>query len=264
MAEAGGLYYEVHGPANAPALVLSSGLGGSASYWTPNVAALAKQHRVILYDHRGTGRSGPLPEGRVTVEDFADDIVQLLDALGIARASVIGHAAGGVAGLALALKAPDRIDRLIVINGWAELDPHFARCFDVRLTLLRHGGPRAYLRAQPIFLYPANWISDHSAALDAELEQQLAHFPDADTLSRRIAALRSFDIAGDLGAIATPTLLVVAEDDMLVPPHCARQLAAGLPRAQLGPLGSGGHACNVTRPDLFNRLVLAWLGQGDE
>jgi aminoacrylate hydrolase len=258
MPEAGGLHYEEHGRADAPPLILSAGLGGSARYWEPNVAALAKQHRVILYDHRGTGRSGPLAAGRVTVEDFADDILGLMDALGIARAGLIGHA---VAGLALARKARERLDRLIVINGWASLDPHFARCFDVRLNLLRHGGPRAYLQAQPIFLYPANWISDHSAELDAELEVQLAHFPDADTLSRRVTALRSFDIADDLGAIATPTLLVVAEDDMLVPPHCARRLAAGLPHAQLGPLGSGGHACNATRPDLFNRLVLAWLGQ---
>ncbi|MCE6983125.1 alpha/beta fold hydrolase, partial [Pseudomonas frederiksbergensis] len=63
MAEAAGLYYEIHGRADAPPLILSSGLGGSASYWAPNIPALAEHFHVIAYDHRGTGRSDrTLPE----------------------------------------------------------------------------------------------------------------------------------------------------------------------------------------------------------
>ncbi|HEX8300154.1 pyrimidine utilization protein D [Sphingomonas sp.] len=261
MAEIGGLYWESHGRADAEPLILSPGLGGSGQYWQPNIAALAEQYRVIVYDHRGTGRSDRALAGRVTIGTMAEDVIALLDGLGIEKTHFLGHAAGGVIGLALALSAPERLAALIVVNGWSRLDPHFARCFETRLALLRDGGPRAYLKAQPIFLYPANWSSDHSAELDAELEAQLAAFPNADTIVRRVTALRSFDIDDRLAEINLPVMLVVSEDDMLVPAKCSHRLAKGISGAQLGVLGSGGHACNVTRPDMFNRLVLSWLSQ---
>ncbi|TPG42997.1 pyrimidine utilization protein D [Sphingomonas koreensis] len=259
MPHAAGLHYETHGPADAAPLLLSAGLGGSARYWGPNLAALAARHRVILYDHRGTGRSDRALPVTVSVDDLADDMLAVLDAVGIERARVMGHAAGGIAGLALALKAPERIDRLIVVNGWASPDPHFRRCFDARLALLRHAGAEAYLRAQPIFLYPANWTAAHSAALDAELPEQLAHFPGAATMEKRIAALAAFDVAGRLAAIATPTLVIVSPDDMLVPSDAGARLAAGLPNATLAAI-PGGHACNIVSRDRFERTVNDWLG----
>ncbi len=74
-----------------------------------------------------------------------------------------------------------------MINGWARLDPQTARCFDTRLALLSGSGPRAYLRAQPLFLYPPAWNSAHADELDAELEAQIAHFPGAEMVQRRIA-----------------------------------------------------------------------------
>ena len=94
MPYAAGLYYELHGSEDAPSLILSSGLGGSASYWKPNIAALAEHFRVIAYDHRGTGRSDRALPNVVTVDDFADDILALMNALGVERVGIIGHAAG--------------------------------------------------------------------------------------------------------------------------------------------------------------------------
>jgi aminoacrylate hydrolase len=259
MPHAAGLWYEWHGPEDGEVLILSPGLGGSGAYWAQNLPAFAARYRVLLYDHRGTGRSDrALPE-TVRVEDFADDVLALMDALGIERASFMGHAAGGVAGLALALKAPEQLDRLVVVNGWAAPDPHFRRCFDARLALLRGSGPEAYLRAQPIFLYPADWSSEHSAALDAELPAHLAAFPGAETLEKRIAALATFDVSDRLARIAGPVLVVAAQDDMLVPARAGRLLADGLPNASLALPPSGGHACNVTDPDNFNAFILAWL-----
>lgn len=259
MPQAGGLHYEVHGEANAPAVLLSPGLGGSASYWAPNIAALAQRHRVIVYDHRGTGRSAREVPGDLTLEAIGQDIVGLMDALAIPAATLIGHAIGGMAGLAVALSDPERLARLVVINGWAKLDPHSARCFDTRLALLRDSGPRAYLHAQPLFLYPAQWISDHHAALADEEEAMLAHFPGAEMVQRRIAAARRFDVEKRLSAIRVPTLVVVSEDDMLVPPAQSERLAAGIPDAQLARMATGGHACNVTRAEHFNMWLLDWL-----
>ena len=259
MPETGGLYYEEHGPAGATPMILSSGLGGSGHYWRPNLAAFAERYRVILYDHRGTGRSDRALPATISVDDLADDILAVMDGLGIARAIVMGHAAGGAAGLALALKAPDRLHRLIVVNGFARPDPHLLRCFEARLALLRDSGPEAYLRAQPIFLYPANWSSEHSAALDAELPDQLAGFPGVATAEKRIAALAAFDITDRLGEIAAPVLVVAAKDDMLVPCRAGEALADCLPNAGLGMPDFGGHACNVTYPHNFNAFILAWL-----
>lgn len=260
MPHAAGLYYETHGPEDAPPLILSSGLGGSATYWTPNIAALATHFRVIAYDHRGTGRSDRALPDVVTVDDFADDILALMDALRIERAHVVGHAAGGVAGLALALKAPRRLDRLVVVNGWAKADPHFLRCFEVRLNLLRHVGVEAFLRAQPIFLYPANWISEHTADLDADLPAQRAHFPGAAAMEKRIAALAAFDIADRLAEIRdVPVLVYATLDDMLVPSRASDALMAGLPQPFDCFWDRGGHACNVTNPETFDAEIITFL-----
>jgi aminoacrylate hydrolase len=259
MPEAAGLYYEEHGAPDAPPVILSSGLGGSASYWAPNIPALAEHFRVIAYDHRGTGRSDRALPARVSVDDFADDILLLIDALGLDRTHLIGHAAGGVAGLALALKAPERLDRLVVVNGWASPDPHFLRCFEIRLALLRLAGPRAYLRAQPIFLYPPDWVSSHDEDIDTELPHQMETFPGTDTMEKRILALGSFDIADRLGEIATRTLVIASQDDMLVPPRAGEALAMGIAKSGIGRPAYGGHAVNVTDADNFNGFVVDWM-----
>lgn len=262
MPEANGLYYEEHGRADGPPLVLSAGLGGSGQYWVPNLAALGEFYRVVIYDHRGTGLSDRALPDAVTVEQMGDDLLTVIDALGIDQAAVMGHAAGGVAALAASLKAPARIAFQVLVNAWAAPDPHFVRCFDARLALLRDGGPRAYLAAQPLFLFPASWSSEHSAEIDAELPHQLPQFAGAETYEKRIAALRAFDVSGRLGEVAVPTIVIAAADDMLVPATCSERLATGIPGARLAKMGWGGHACNVTAPDTFNSLVLA-LTLGD-
>jgi aminoacrylate hydrolase len=258
MSEVAGLHYEIHGPAAAPPVILSPGLGGSAAYWAPNLDALARDHRVILYDHRGTGRSDrALPPG-LSVDDMADDVLALMDGLGLRTASLVGHAAGGAIGLSLAVRFPDRLDGLVAINGWARPDPHFARCMETRLSLLRDSGVAAFVRAQPLFLYPARWISAHSARLDAEEAGHIAHFQGAANVAARIAALGAFDVAARLGEIRAPVLLIAAEDDMLVPASCSEDLAERIPGATLAMM-TGGHACNVTEPIYFNHILREWL-----
>jgi len=259
MGIAGGIHWEEHGQPDGPPILLSSGLGGSGSYWQPNLAALGTRHRVITYDHRGTGRSDRDVPGDLTVEAMAADVIALMDAIGLETCTFIGHALGGHIGLALALSAPERLDRLVVINGWAKLDPHTARCFDTRLALLNDSGVRAYLHAQPLFLYPPQWISDHHDRLQDDEEAMLAHFPGAEMIQRRVAAVRRFNIAGRLDDIHVATLLVASDDDMLVPPSASEKLAAGIPGAQLARMAAGAHACNVTRAEHFNMWLLDWL-----
>lgn len=258
MPHAAGLWYEWRGPAEGEKLILSPGLGGSAHYWAPNLDAFAGRYRVLLYDHRGTGRSDRALPGGHSVEDMARDVLALMDALDVRRAHFLGHAAGGLIGLALAAMAPERVGKLVVVNGWARLDPYTGRCFDARLALLRGSGPEAFVRAQPIFLYPPDWISRESGRLDAEAAKQLEDFPGAETVEKRIAAVRSFDL-GRMQEIGTETLVLAAADDHLVPAHCGRALAEALPNATLALQPSGGHASNITQPEAFYACVLPWL-----
>jgi aminoacrylate hydrolase len=264
MADADGLYFETHGDPSARALILSPGLGGSAAYWAPNIPALAEHFHVIAYDHRGTARSEREPPGPTSIEDMAQDVIVLMDTLGVNYAHFMGHALGGLIGLELAMLVPDRMNRLVIINGWGQLDPYTARCFDVRLALLRGSGPEAYLQAQPIFLYPPAWISAHHKKLEAEAVEQLVHFPGRATVEKRITALREWHPGPALADIELPVLVYASADDALVPAHASRGLCDLLPLGRRMIQPSGGHACNVTEPDEFIARVLPWLLGEDE
>lgn len=255
-----GLYVARHGDPARPAVVLSAGLGGGGGYWDPQLEALAADHHVIVYDHRGTGRSdrAPLPSG-YTVTHMAHDILALMDELAIARAHIVGHAAGGLAALALARSDPERVISLVVVNGWAVAEPHFRRCLEIRRAILAQGGVDAYLKAQPLFLYPAEWINRHLDALDRGRADHAADFQDVATLDARIGALTAFNMRDDLGAVTSPALLVVSEDDMLVPPSATDRLARGLPDAAVARMTWGGHAANVTDPVAFNQILIEHL-----
>jgi aminoacrylate hydrolase len=257
------LRYDIVGSqrADAPAILLSAGLGGAGAYWRPQLDALSRDFRVILYDHFGTGLNpGTLPAG-YSIADMADDVGGILDDAEIEACHFIGHALGGLVGLEFARRHPKRLCSLIVVNGWAKLDPHTARCFAVRQELLRHGGPASYARAQPIFLYPAVWLSRNAERVAAEEAHGVRTFQGEANLLARIAALSQFDISGELSAITVPALIVSSADDMLVPATCSDVLEEGIPNAIRVRMATGGHSCNVTEADEFNRAVGDFLAR---
>lgn len=256
------MHHEVHGEALSGhgTVLLSSGLGGGGSFWAPQLEALCRQHRVVTYDQRGTGRSAePLPDP-YSVSTMADDVTAILDGLGIGQCHFVGHALGGLVGLDLALRRPDRVASLALAGAWARGDAHTARCFDVRRDLLRIG-PEAYVRAQPLFLYPAPWMARNAERLAREHEHALAHFQGTDTLLKRIAALLAFDVADRLEEIACPTLVAAARDDLLVPWTASETLAAGIPGARLWVTAEGGHGFTVTEPEAFNAALCGFLAE---
>ncbi|CAN7190458.1 pyrimidine utilization protein D [Variovorax sp. LjRoot84] len=256
------LHYEVHGPAEGEAVLLSSGLGGSAGFWQPQLAALiGAGHRVIAYDQRGTGRSPADLQADYAIADMARDLIEILDATSTPRCHLMGHALGGLVGLQLALDAPSRVASLVLVNAWSKPNPHSARCFDARLALLGACGPRAYVEAQPIFLYPAAWCAAHAQRVADEVEHALAHFPGEANMRARIGALRAFDVDARLAEIAAPALVAAATDDVLVPWTCSQRLAEGLPHGSLECVPHGGHAHSVTEAELFNRSLLAFLAR---
>jgi len=244
---------------DAPTLVLSAGLGGSGSFWQPQFASLNEHFHLMIYDHRGTARSGGELPPNYHLRDMANDVVQLLQEHQIQQCYFVGHALGGMIGLQLALDHPHLLQKLVVVNGWPVLDSQTRRCFEVRKDLLLNSGVAAYVRAQPLFLYPADWLSQHATLLAAEQVQQEEHFQGVQTLLSRLQALMNADFRDQLGQITTPTLALSAKDDLLVPYHCSQSLAEALPNGELAEMTYGGHAMSVTNSNVFNRLLLAWL-----
>ncbi|MFT3803526.1 MAG: pyrimidine utilization protein D [Burkholderiaceae bacterium] len=256
------LVHDVIGPAGAPTVLLSSGLGGAAAFWRPQLdVLLGAGWRVLTYDQRGTGRSGGTLPAPYAISDMARDVAQLLDATGTASCHFVGHALGGLVGLQLALDAPERVASLALVNAWSRPNPHSARCFDARLALLAAGGARAYCEAQPIFLYPAAWCVENAQRVQDEVDHAVAHFPGDATMRLRIGALRAFDVDQRLGEIGVPVWVSAARDDTLVPWTCSQHLAQRLPAATLHVVEHGGHAHSVTRAEAFNEALLGFLSR---
>ncbi|QDY41578.1 pyrimidine utilization protein D [Candidatus Pantoea soli] len=252
---------DIHGLTadDAPTLVLSSGLGGVAGFWQPQLAALTPHYRVVTYDQRGTGRSaGTLPEG-YSMAMMAAELAEALAQRGIARYDIIGHALGGLVGLQLAQDFPARVGRVAVINGWLALHAHTERCFQVRQDLLLNVGVEAFVRAQPLFLYPAEWLAQNQMRISAEDAQHVAHFQGMETLLRRLHALKCADFRASAAGITQPVLVICSQDDLLVPWSCSVALAQALPASTLIEMAWGGHAMSVTDADTFNRHLLDWL-----
>jgi aminoacrylate hydrolase len=255
------MHFEIHGRTDpdAPAILLSSGLGGSGSYWVPQIPALAPHFRVITYDHRGCGKTGGTVPEDGGISAMADDVMEIVDQLDLQRFAFMGHALGGLIGLELALRRPDMISRLILINAWSKADPHSGHCFDVRIELLEKSGVPAFVKAQPLFLYPAQWMAENAERMAADEAHGVAHFQGRDNVLRRIAALRAFDIDARLGEISTPTLVIATRDDLLVPYSRSLRLVDGMPNAELALSDFGAHAVNIVHPDPFNETVLNFL-----
>ena len=140
------LYVERHG-AGFPVLFIS-GLNGLAAYWRDQVPGFSAKFDVLLHDHRGVGQSD---HSRVayTVERMAEDVLRLMDALGIARAHVIGHSTGGAIAQVLAIEHPNRLASVVIAASWTKADAYFRRLFALRKDILIQddiGGMLAILR----------------------------------------------------------------------------------------------------------------------
>src|ERR1700694_2269707 len=121
------LYYEAHG--DGPPLLLVPGLSGLGSFGARQVPDFARDFRVIVHDHRGTGASTH-SHIRYSVEQMADDVLRLMDALKIDSARLVGHSTGGAIGQVIAQDHPTRLRSLVLSATWAGPDPFFPRVLD--------------------------------------------------------------------------------------------------------------------------------------
>jgi aminoacrylate hydrolase len=250
------LHYEVTG--RGTPLILAAGLGGVGSFWQPQLSEFASNFLVITYDQRGTGSSTHF-HGEYSVSQLADDLVGLMDHLGIERAHFVGHSTGGAIGQIIATRYPERLRRMVQYASWTKADAYFRLCFDMRKELLLNSGTAAYVRSTALFLMPNWWIRDNEHLLNEQIAATLATFPAADIMVNRIEAILGFDASRQLGLVRAPTLVICAKDDFLTPPYFSEELSRKIPDAVLHFMETGGHACSQTMPTEFNQVIMRFL-----
>lgn len=188
---------------------------------------------------------------------MAERVETLLAELGEPRVHVVGLSLGACVGLALALRAPERVRSLTLVNAFARLDPPDAAGalrLALRLVLLATAPMTTVAALVARGLFPRPEQADLYRAAVASLSRT----------SRRvylesIAALAAFDVRGQLAQIAHPTLVVAGERDRTIARAATEALARGIPGARFGIVSDSGHASHYDQPDAFNRLALEFL-----
>jgi aminoacrylate hydrolase len=250
------IHVEVTGE-GAP-LLLVAGLGGRGAFWGKQVQAFAEHFQVITHDHRGCGDSSP---GKAIwgAEQMAEDLVALMDAMGIEKAHLAGHSTGGAIGQHVALKWPDRLDRLVLSCSWAGPDEYFVQLFRMRREILINCGPLAYYTNGTYLAHPGAYLQAEMKDARSFMEGRMAAWPGLEVELSRLAAVAAHDLRSHVDKIGHKTLCIGAQDDQITPVGFTQELAALISGAELHVLPYGGHFCPMTATDAYNARVLDFL-----
>jgi 3-oxoadipate enol-lactonase len=254
LADGGLLRYEIGG--HGEPVVFVHGFSLDRSLWEPQWAAVSARHRAIRYDLRGYGES-TLPDGPYT---HVGDLGALLGALEARPAHVVGLSMGGIVALGLALKAPDAVRSLALID--TVLDGHrmseaWSQRWRTIVATARGGdvaGAKRLWLAHELFA-TSRALPDVRVAVGAMLDRYSGwHWSHQDPVGA--AARPATEL---LASVAVPTLVVVGERDLPDFQDIARRLARDVPRATLTVIAQAGHLPNLEAPDEFNDVLLAHL-----
>ena len=226
-------------PGDAPVVVLSNSLGSTRSMWDDQVGALAEHFRVIRYDTRGHGHS-PVPAGPYAIDDLVDDVLGLLDRLEVERVHFVGLSLGGMTGMRLAARAPERVDRLALLCTGAAMPP--AANWSTRAATVRAEGTGAVAQA-----VVARWFTDGFRAQAPErvasFEAMVAATP-AEGYAGCCEVIAAMDLRPDLASIQARTLVLAGADDPAAPPSMVAQAA---------------HLANAEQPEVVTEALLRHL-----
>jgi 3-oxoadipate enol-lactonase len=245
--------YEIGGPDDAPALVLSNSLGSTIAMWDPQVPTLAERLRAIRYDHRGHGTS-PVPPAPYELADLGADALRLLDRLGLERVHWCGLSLGGMVGMWMAINAPERIDRLVLCCTSARLGP--PDMWAQRAATVRADGVEAIADAGLERWLTADFRA-HEPAATAKVRAMLVATPD-EGYAACCGVIERMDLLPELGAVRAPTLVIAGRHDPATPPEHAERIVAGIPGARL-ELVDAAHLATIEQPRTMSRLIAGHL-----
>jgi len=243
------------------AILLVMGLGGRAADWGRQfVSELARRHRVLSFDNRGTGASSK-PRVAWSMRDMAEDAVRVLDASDVQQAHVIGVSMGGVIAQLLALTYPDRVDHLVLLStypGGQKMDPPAPEAREV--FVFPTGVPRdEIVRDRMRRITAPGFAAAHPAVIEELVELAIAQPTPARTFGAQLQAILDSPLAERIGEISSPALILHGDSDPLIPIGNGRAIHARMPQARFHVLAGCGHLAMWETPDELARVILDFL-----
>ena len=242
---------------HGPPLLLLSGLGGKGKSWEPFLSTAARRFSTLVFDLPGSG-AAPGLIGPVTIRDLARSALELLDHLGLERTAVVGRSLGGMVAQELALLAPERIWRLVLVSTTGRADPHLAEVFRLWARMAELRIP-ADVRHRSAMLWCLGSRALAESPRTAAYLRAKARTDRPKDYALQARACAEHDALDRLRALRIPTLVVAGTDDRLTPPSHAETLAGAIPGARLLYIPGAGHLPYLEAPEEFERGVLPFL-----
>ncbi len=252
------LYYEIHG--DGEPLILIPGLGTGQWLWFKQVPAFAQFFRTIIFDPPGVGRSDRLNEA-FTTRSLAATTADLLDAVDIKQAHVLGASFGGFVAQELALRFPHQIKRLVLCctsAGGARHVPSPASVLEAYASNF-HLSRNQRIRENLLLSFGPRYVAEHAEEVEQVLEMRLANFVPENVYMNQVRAGQAFDLDAQISRIEALTLIITGDADTIVPVENSYHLAAAIPRAQLIIVPGGSHMFFIEQATRFNSAVTVFL-----
>ncbi len=242
-----------------PALLLGHSFLCSGAMWRAQVASLERRYRIVTPDLRGHGASAPTTTP-FTLYDAVGDALAILDHLQVARAVWIGLSIGGMVALRAALRHPDRVAGLVLLDSDAGEETGWHRLRYRAMALgVRSIGMRPFLPSIVRLMFGATTHREQ-AALVREWRDRMAA-QDVPSMLRGLEALLGRDsVLGQLGEITAPTLILAGAEDRALPPAVSRRIHERLPGSRFQEIAGAGHLAALERPEAVNHAILDFLG----
>lgn len=244
----------VTGPADAPVVVLSNSMGADLRMWDAQVDALAEHFRVVRYDTRGHGQS-PVPDGPYSMDDLADDVIALLDTLGVEKAHVVGLSLGGMTGIRLAARNPDRVDRMVLLctAAFLEVGPAYTE----RAAQVRAQGTAVVAEGVVSRWFTPAFLEANPDVRRAS-EKMVADTP-AEGYASSCESIAAMDLRPDLASVAAPTLAIAGADDPATPPAYLEEIANGVQDGRLLVVPEAAHLAAAEQPGVITPAIIEHL-----
>jgi len=250
------LYYEVLG--EGPPVVLIGGLGSQISSWSSQVPLYSKYFKVVIFDNRGAGLSDK-PRDPYSIEDMADDTIQLIDFLGIQSASLVGKSMGGMIAQWIGIKYPEKVNKLVLACTSASRD-------EVGNEILRMGrdvaiklGMKAVWLTALFLGYTREYLENNLG----KIKETLAVIPEnkeaIDGYIGQSLACEGHNTRDLVSKIKAPTLVMLGDRDQIASPRRSKELAQLIPGARLEVFEDVGHGFWRERQEEVDKVVMEFL-----